>query len=116
MSIIINPGSGPVRGATIENARANMRTLLDDVRERFNCGAEMVFGLADEGDGRWSCTIRVDGRTKHEVEMPGLPLEQVRWVDDPDQNIWDFPRLYIDGSSWVWKYAIEACDPEDDES
>ena len=38
---------------------------------------------------------------------PGLALAGVRYLDQPGQNIWHFPRLYIDGDSWVWKYAVE---------
>jgi hypothetical protein len=30
----------------------------------------------------------------------------VRYLGIPGQNIWDFPRLFVDGSSWVWKFAI----------
>jgi hypothetical protein len=44
---------------------------------------------------------------KAEVLMPGLLLSQVRYTGDGYQNIWDYPRLYVDGDSWVWKYAIE---------
>jgi hypothetical protein len=40
------------------------------------------------------------------VAMPGLPLERVRFLGLQDQDIWRFPRLYVDGGSWVWKYAV----------
>jgi len=31
--------------------------------------------------------------------MPGLPIDEVHWMRQHDQNIWDFPRLYVGGSS-----------------
>lgn len=117
MSIIINPGSGPVDEADEGSARANMQTLADDLREQ-GCEVGEVTLRQDEGDGRWSFDINVNG-TAREVAMPGLPIEQVRWVDDPDQNIWHFPRLYVDGSSWVWLFALgvlaEPEDPDEDD-
>lgn len=39
------------------------------------------------------------------VDMPSLSLEKIRYMGEKTQNIWDFPRLYVNGSSWVWKYA-----------
>lgn len=38
--------------------------------------------------------------------MPGIALENVRYVGADDQNIWDFPRLYVEGSSWVWEFGV----------
>lgn len=119
MNIIINPGSGPVSGATRENADANIAAFAIDL---------MVFGHAKtvrmldginssqvtERDGRWIYSILADGET-HEIEMPGLPIEQVRWMNLPEQNIWDFPRLYVDDSSWVWFFALSSTMNEPDE-
>lgn len=109
-AIFINPGSGPVPGASAEAAEANLATFAEDLRSR---GHQVQVGQATgEEEGRWSFPVTVDD-VVHQVEMPGLPLEQVRWLDEPDQNIWHFPRLYVDGSSWVWKYALDAAaDPQ----
>ena len=38
--------------------------------------------------------------------MPGLPLGLVRFVDDVKQNCLEFPRLYVNGNSYYWKYAV----------
>lgn len=99
MSVIINPGSGPVSGATSVQALANAQVFANEIHAR------LEGPLGTEGDGRWLFRMTRDDRTV-EVEMPGLPLDRVRWVDDDDQDIWQFPRLYVDGSSWVWKYAV----------
>jgi hypothetical protein len=42
-------------------------------------------------------------------------LEKVRYLDSENQDIFNFPRLYVDGSSWVWKYALNVCFNQDDE-
>lgn len=38
-----------------------------------------------------------------DVDMPGLPLAEVR-SDTLDAML---PRLYVDGSSWWWGYALD---------
>lgn len=111
--IIINPGTGPVEGATLDHAYENMRALLKD------CGRpEAKFRRDPETDvegGRFPflVTCPPDGEEHHKewevtVDMPGIPLEEVRFLGKKDQNIWHFPRLYVDGSSWVWKFAINS--------
>ena len=116
--IVINPGSGPVSNATRENAEANMAAFIADLKADGHAKAVDLLPqpLAPEDRGRFTYVIVADTET-HEIEMPGLPLDQVRWMDREDQNIWDFPRLYVDGSSWVWFYALRTTmnDPDDDD-
>ena len=109
MSIFINPGSGPVLNATRENAEANMVVFIADLKTNgYAKSVDMIRQRhAPETRGRFTYIILADGE-QHEIEMPGLPVEQVRWMDRPEQNIWDFPRLYVDGSSWVWYYALSS--------
>lgn len=100
MSIIINPGTGPVEGTDRENADKNMVVFLKDSHtDRFEF-------VREEGDGRYTYNVYKEGFNPVEVEMPGLPLEEVRYMKEEGQNIWHFPRLYVGGSSWVWFYAI----------
>lgn len=112
MNVIINPGTGPVAGATLAHAHANMEQLLKD------CGHPDAKWRRDpeasEDDGRFAflvtcppCEAEPKG-WECSVDMPGIPLKEVRWMDKKGQNIWHFPRLYVDGSSWVWKFAINA--------
>lgn len=102
--VAINPGTGPVEGTTPENALANMIVLVGDA------GVEDAVISRDEkrdkGDGRYGFLVR-KGEQGVEVDMPGLPLDEVRYLDIPGQSIWDFPRLYVGGSSWVWCYAVD---------
>lgn len=116
MSIFINPGTGPVPEATEDHATSNMAVFIDDLRaaglgvDTFTRRSE-----SDYGHGRYAYELSMaDGRSI-EIQMPGLPADQVRYVDTERQNIWDFPRLYVDGGSWVWKFALSACEPDDED-
>lgn len=111
MNVVINPGSGPVGGADSDHARANMRQFVMDLGLNAE-QVELISGPGREDAGRWLFVVRVDG-IEHEVEMPGIPLDQVRWMDEAGQNIWHFPRLYVDGSSWVWLFALGACERDE---
>ncbi len=100
--IFINPGTGPVFGATAQNAAKNIAGLLCDV------GIDVKVVRVSEWDheGLFGFELQHEGHTC-QVDMPGLELKQVRYVDREMQDIWDFPRLYVDGSSWVWKFAVD---------
>jgi hypothetical protein len=115
--IILNPGSGPVSGEpTAANAAANMQIFVADATSEH--GYPVTFAktpTGDDGEGRWTFTVTSADGTMHEVDMPGLPLAQVRYMREPGQNIWDFPRLYVDGSSWVWVYALACVGNADEE-
>jgi len=117
MTIFINPGTGPVHEATVENAAINITVFADDLRSAGlavdSCNRVPA---ADYGDGRFAFQLAMaDGRTI-EIQMPGLPVDRVRFTGDDGQNIWDFPRLYVDDSSWVWKFALSVCEPDDEEN
>lgn len=81
--ICINPGSGPVNHSTIENAKVNMKQFVIDCN---------VKGLrfrrkksADYGEGRFAFTVSANGYS-HEIQMPGLPLEEVRFMHTPEKK------------------------------
>jgi hypothetical protein len=116
MTVFINPGSGPVVEATEENAAVNITVFADDLRrDGLDVAGCDRTPHADYGDGRYAFALAMaDGRTI-EIQMPGLPVERVRYIDSDGQNIWDFPRLYVDDSSWVWTYALDACTPDDED-
>ena len=108
--VIINPGTGPVEGSTLEHAYRNMEALLRDA----GCPAAKWRRdpARDVEGGRWPFLVTCPPNAEEPrewdclVDMPGIPLDEVRYVGGPGQNIWDFPRLYVDGSSWVWKFAV----------
>lgn len=104
--IIINPGSGPVRDANEEDAKLNIEQFIKDLNK------ESIISYRNrkcDEEGRYRFTLSLNG-CKHQIDMPGIPLEQVRYMDTEEQNIWHYPRLYVDGSSWVWLFALDQCD------
>lgn len=116
MNIIVNPGSGPVPEATEQHAAGNMAVFADDLRtaghgvDTFTRHAD-----ADYGDGRYAYTLTMDDGRSIEIQMPGLPVDRVRFMSEDGQNIWDFPRLYVDGGSWIWQFALSSCEPDDED-
>jgi hypothetical protein len=100
-----------------------MEALVLDLEERLRAGGLASFeamtdpAQAEAGqlmggtqhsatpDGRYAFRLFVDGAS-HVVEMPGMPLAEVRVLKAAGQNVWDFPRLYIDGSSWLWLHGL----------
>lgn len=130
--VICNPGAGPVlgEGIHVEHAARNIGVLVEDLvaagvaasweplfydrlPERWQWAQMGGTRYSDQHDGRFPFIVTVDG-VEHFVEMPGIPLHEVRYVKLPSQNIWDFPRLYVDGSSWVWQYALNVlADPQE---
>lgn len=103
MNVIINPGSGPVEHSTFENAHRNILQFIED--SEIPLFIKKAHFIASNG-GRFLFVLGtpLNSEFTWDVEMPGLPLENVRYISQK-QNIWDFPRLYVDGSSWVWKFA-----------
>jgi hypothetical protein len=103
-TVFINPGTEPVENSSVQLALSNAIRLAEDTGGTLLTPPEEPV----EDEGRFTFTIRNHRDEDVEIEMPGLALDQVRYMGEPGQDIWDFPRLYVDGSSWVWKYAISA--------
>jgi hypothetical protein len=105
-SSIVNPGTGAIEHSSSITAIGNMKHFLadHDVEDlKFIRVPEL-----DYGQGRYAFLLyKQNGTRYHEIQMPGIPLSTVRFVSNETQNIYDFPRLYVDGSSWLWKYAIK---------
>jgi hypothetical protein len=99
MDLVINPGTEPVEG-TADQAATNMLVLLADLALD---GMTWVRTPAADRGGRYAFRVQYAGR-EAEVRMPGLPLEAVRY--QAGGNPWHFPRLYVNGSSWLWAYAV----------
>jgi len=106
----------------LKHAVSNMRVFVKDVRDRH--GTRLKFerdGREHDGEGLYGFWIVRSGRCptcgreytdrarvhprRISVMMPGLSLERVRYMGEP-QNIWDFPRMCVDGNTWAWHFAI----------
>lgn len=99
--LFINPGAGNVPDATGEHATANMHQFMADL----NLPGAVFTPLPSEDSGRYLYLVRYHNRA-YDVDMPGIPLDKVRFTGASDQNAWNYPRLYVDGSSWLWLYAV----------
>ena len=115
-TVIINPGTGPVANATEQAAYENVIALVKDALgesmalgpsgDTARIARDLSLGEGTDEGGRFSYVVTLGDRTCA-IDMPGIALERVRYTGADGQNIWHFPRLYVDGSSWVWMYAVE---------
>ncbi len=102
---VFNPGTFGMNDASESQAIANMTAFIDDCDFPGRLSASRVPGH-DYGEGRYAFAVqRIGFKQVIEVQMPGRDLERVRYINE-DQNIWDFPRLYVDDSSWAWLFAV----------
>ena len=101
--VIINPGTGPVAGASPACARENVDAFVAELALS-PPAVTVTVREQNEGDGRFEFLLR-RGICETEVSMPGLSLSRVRYVRG--ESAWSFPRLYVDGNSWLWEFAIE---------
>jgi len=90
------------RKTSVDAAYRGMRALLRDAgrgEARFERDPE-----ASEPEGYFAFLVHIGGDPVP-VLMPGRPLREIRFTGAPGQDAWTTPRLYVDGSSWLWKYA-----------
>ena len=103
MSIsLINMGTGQVDDASAEQASRNIMCFIDEVGI---AGLQAYRRDGLDSEGRFGYELRIGYKGEHRVSvlMPGCPLDQVR-IDHGD-SVRGVPRLYVDGSSWLWCYA-----------
>jgi hypothetical protein len=100
--VIINPGAGPVSDSTEANAEANMAQFVAD-----SPLSGLTYRRAADLDngGRYGFLVQRNGEGPAvEVQMPGVPLERVRYMGT--DGCFDLPRLYVNGSSYWWLYGL----------
>jgi len=95
-----------VDGGDAETATANIRAFVKEAAP----GASVIRCArqdydASMGDGRFAFILKYND-LQCEIQMPGLPLGRVRFLGTDGQNAWGFPRLYVDGNSWLWCFAV----------
>ena len=106
MTIFVNPGTEPLPAATEDNARAAMALFVADCVTLYGAASwDGTFTAATRG--RWTGVVNVAGRT-HEVDMPGIDPHVTR-----EGRPFVSPRLYVDGGSWLWQFALNVVDPDD---
>ena len=111
MRFIVNPGTEPVPDTTEANAIENIRHFITDLEGEPAPTHQRIKWLrlpeADHG-GRYGFLIW-SGNHCHEIDMPGCSLERVR-KSEPFYS----PRLYVDGSSWLWGFGLGMCFSEEE--
>ena len=113
MTVIINPGTGPIPDATLTQAFLCAEQLVADIADKevrpsaqpFVSGAKYSRAPFRDADGRYGFTFRA-GDFSAVVDIPGIPVDRVRYLKLDGQNIWNYPRLYINESSFVWYYVV----------
>ena len=113
--IAINPGTGHIPEHNEKNAIVNMKVFYEEIRAQ-HC--VITRNPNEDFDGYYNFQIELTHDDPHyqshqesnlaplSIDMPGLPLDKVHYTGAEGQNIWHFQRLYVDGSSWVWEFAI----------
>jgi len=76
--VIINPGTGPVAGASLACARENVDAFVAELALS-PPAVTVTVREQNEGDGRFEFLLR-RGICETEVSMPGLSLSRVRYV------------------------------------
>jgi len=103
-TIYFNPGSGHVDSATEENADLNIAQLVKDVNLK---GLTHRRDSTVDGKGRFGYQLTWNQRDM-EVKVPGIPMTEVRNFRVRVPEIWRVPRLYVDGTSWLWEFAMRS--------
>ena len=105
INIIINPGTGPQPAATEANADETIKRFVEDL------GIPHVVygrcpGLDSDSDlsvGYFGYILRWRWDTFCQVDIPGIDPDVVQ-----EGRPWFSPRLYVNGNSWLWGFALSA--------
>lgn len=111
---IINSGTEPVPEATLKDATANMDQFVAEISTGHQIRRVETKHVPElDYDGRFGFVASVylsDTDVPDlalEVRMPGLPLEKVNFGARPEDNLFAFPRLYLNKQSWAWIFAVD---------
>jgi hypothetical protein len=99
--IVVNPGTGGVEGATVEQAEKNIAEFVGDLKKahRYLQSLTATRKPENDGGGRFGFRLVCDWGAC-DVDMPGCGMERL-----VDHDPWNCHRLYVNGSSWLWGYA-----------
>lgn len=100
LSAIEDPPPRILIESTSERASHNIEAFVGDL----GCDGVTVCPTGSCHGGRFEFVLRRDSY-ECRVEMPGMDLNEIR-PDSNEYDGWDYFRLVVDGSSWLWEYAI----------
>jgi hypothetical protein len=105
MFVLSNLGNGPVAGDTcLDHAIANITTFIKELDMKDPPVSATMRSPGHDGTGRYQFDLHRGIRTV-DVDMPGLSIDEVRCTEDSMPR--GCPRLYVDGNSWWWCYALD---------
>lgn len=105
----IQINAGPLRVPTEENAQANMDAFASDLVLLDITTTAITRNPDADVDGKYGYQLGFEDGRVLDIEMPGLPLADVRYLDEAGQDIWTFPRIGVGDEVWVWMFALKAC-------
>ena len=103
MNIIINPGTEPQINTKEENAVKVAEYLIEDLKP-----IEFTFERYPNGDtdrGWYAFHFKNKEVENIEIDIPGIDPDIVR-----KGQAWVSPRLYVNGSSWLYGIALNIID------
>jgi hypothetical protein len=107
MMMLVNPGTSSIREADKKLAKLGIAQFVTDL----DLGALKVKrDKKGDCDGWFGFKVK-SKRASISVLVPGIPMEQMRRMER-DDSAWNFRRLYVEGSSWLWNYALERAKEE----
>lgn len=105
-AVLINPGTGPNEGDICrEHAIANIEAFMAELGLPPPVVSVTMASPKHDGAG-WYQFVLHRGIRKVDVDMPGLPLGEIRCDADLKNLPRGAPRLYVDGNSWWWGIAV----------
>jgi hypothetical protein len=105
MGFLANTDSEPIaHDFCLDGAIANVAAFLDELSMADPSIAVTMRSPRHDGTGRYSFVLH-RGIRSVEVDVPELPLDEVRCTRDFIPR--GCPRLYVDGNSWWWCYALD---------
>ena len=106
--IVLPVGDVTEKETSVGLARQNVSQLILDAGLEL-ADVEVERHPEDDDDGRYCFLLIATGSDNKEyrceVDMPGVDLSKVRYTGADDQDIFEFPRVWLNGSSWIWSVA-----------
>jgi len=96
MNIIINPGTESFKESNLDNANKILAFLYEDLWYKDDTFSHEY--IQDDKDGYYQFKIKCLGKELI-VDIPGCDEEQLK-----------YRRLYVDGSSWLYGFALNRVD------
>lgn len=104
--VLVNLGNGPVTGdVCLDHAIAAVAAFIEELKLSDPPVAVTLQSPKHDGTGRYRFDLHRGIRTV-DVDMPGVPLSELRYYEGGTMPH-GCPRLYVEGNSWWWCYALE---------